>query len=443
MNSFTGFMHEVNSGNVNWVKILQGSFTPALVATIAATFALSIEQALQFQQAVQGASLNSATSFGNTTAAMTNGAYAISVATGQSASDVETALGQVSTVYKNTADAMQVTNDISQFATTEQMSMAAATSLLLPLLQNWNISAGDVGNTIATLGESTQNGKLSIDQLASSLSAAGTSLQGKTSLSDAIADLQALSTVKGTTPTGILQEFATIVSGANNTNLAVDGIFGNMTTAITSGPNGLITAFGLIGNKMNTLGTVAATQLATQLGMTPDGINTALKITASDFVGLSGLANTFLKNLLPLQTWFAANQTDLDKFKEVWTTLIADLEVAAIPAVVKAMLDILSGADVLAKLFNEGTSGMSNPNSTISSITSGLSSNVYSLANSNNPFAGFQILADSFTEGIALLVSTVGGKGTSTAVTNNTTINNGTPGHVASTATTSQSPSSQ
>jgi hypothetical protein len=431
MSEFTNFLSEVNSGQVNWIKILQGSFTPALIATIASTFALSIEQALQFQQAVQGASLNTQTSFGNTTASMTNGAYAISAATGQSANDVEQALGQVSLVYKNYNDALEVTNGLAEFATTEHLSMGSALTTVLPLLQQWNVSAGDAANIMATLGESTSFGKLSIGDLANMLASAGPQLRSLISLPNAISQLQEASTVPGFTPDAIKNMFDVVVQGASNAQPQINAIFGNMGKDLQTG--GFGQALDAINAKIQGWGS-SAQIVGQQFGLTASTISENLKSPTQAFSNIDTLAATFLKNLQPLQAWFTENQTSLDKFKEVWATLIADLEVAAVPAFLSAMLKVLDGADTLTKIFNEGANG---PTST--AVTTGLSSDMVNAATSNNPFAGFRILADSFTEGINQLIGQFNKSGGST---NNTTINvSGAPGHVASTATSSQLPS--
>lgn len=401
MNQIMQFVQSANGQAIDWKKILGSTVTPALMATIASTFALAVTQALQFQSSVQAASLNTATSFANTSASMQDGAYGISSATGQSANDVETAIGQVSMVYKNYNDALTVTNDLAEFATTEHLSMADALSMMLPLLQSWGVSASDAGNVMAALGESTAMGKIPIDQLAASLQKAGTSLSGLTTLPAAIADLQSLSNAPGSTPTGILNNFDVIVSGANKTNLAVNGIFGDMSKAITSGPNGLLTAFDLIASKMQELGQTKATALASSVGISVDGISTDLKIPLGDFQNLEDGATKFLENLKPLEQWFHDNQTLLDKFKEAWMTLVADLGTKVGPGILQGLLDLLNGADTLMKIFNEGTSGP-----TAQSVQSGIlaqgSDDVRDVMQGKSGALG-SLIVDSIKEGFASL----------------------------------------
>ena len=396
INQLTTVINVANSQSIDWSRIMTKTLTPALVAGIASTFALAISQALQFQSAVQAASLNTTTAFGNTTNQMADGAYQISEATGQSANDVESAIGQVSMVYKNYGDALTVTNDLAQFATVEHLSMADAITQVLPLLQAWNVSAGNAGNIMATLGQSTSFGKLSIAQLVDMLTGAGPALSNLTTLPDAISQLQEASTVPGFSPSDIQNLFSVIVKGAQNVKSPVNAVFGDMGTALKTG--GFGKAIDDITNKIKAWGPTAQT-VATQFGVSANTITDSLKGPQNAFVDIDNKANLFLKNVQPLADWFAANQTLLDKFKEAWTTLVADLEVAVVPKFIQALLDTLNGADVLTKIFNEGSNG---PTST--AVTAGLGQDIMQQAASNNPLAGFKIIADSFIDGINQLV---------------------------------------
>lgn len=339
LTKITQFMDVANGQSINWVSILQGSFTPALIATIAGTFALSIEQALNFQNAVQDASLNTTTAFGNTTAAMTSGAFAISDATTQSAVDVEKALGQVSTVYKNYNDAQTVAGDVAQYASAEHISMADALNTVLPLLQQWNISATDAGTVLATLGQSTAYGKLSIEQLSSALSEAGPALRNLTTLPQAIAQLQEASTVPGFTPDAVLNMFKVLVSGANGTAPQVNAIFGKMTGDIGND-------FDKITGKIKEMGP-SFQLVAGQFGISSATVSEALSGPAKAFKDVDALASGVIKSLQPLSAWWESNKTTVDELKESWNKFSNALQLFAIPDSIKvlgAFFDTMTGA---------------------------------------------------------------------------------------------------
>lgn len=404
LNQIQQFVQNANGQAINWRSILGSTVTPALMATIASAFALSVAQALQFQAAVQGASLNTTTAFGNTTAAMTNGAYNISAATGQSANDVENAIGQVSMVYKNYNDALTVTNDLAQFATVEHLNLADAIGVGLPLLQQWGVSAGDAANVLATLGESTSFGKLSISQLTDMLTNAGPALSKLTTLPQAIAQLQEASTVPGFTPDAIKNMFDVVVQGAQNVKDPVNKIFGDMATSLATG--GFAKALDNISNKIQGWGSDAQI-VGKQFGLTANTISENLTAPANAFSDINELAKQFLQNLEPLNKWFTDNQTMIDKFKEAWATLIADLEKAAVPPLIEAMIKVLDGADVLTKIFSEGVNGP-----TANTVSTGLTSMGVSNLNSvesGNLSALPGLIGDAFLKGISNLVQYIGG----------------------------------
>lgn len=425
LNQISQFVQNANGQFVNWNKILSGAVTPALMATIASTFAIAINQALQFQAAVQGASLNTTTAFGNTTAAMTNGAYAISDATGQSANDVENAVGQVSMVYKNYNDALAVTNDLAEYAATEHISLATAVAQALPLLQNWGVSAGDASTVLAALGESTASGLIPLQQMIDLMTKSGQAMKGIISPQQMIAQVMAASQVPGFTPADIGNFTDIIVKGVQNAQDPVNKIFGDMATYV-KGPDGLGGAMDAIEGKIQSWGKDAQT-IGPTFGLQANTISDAMKAPIKSFTDVGNLADTFLKNLEPLNKWFEDNETLLDKFKRVWEELVNDLGKNIGPGILQGLLDVLQGADVLTKIMNEALGGSGNTLQTVqagyqaegkqdvSNITSGLSgmfsgnSSIY--RQSANQFIGGAagLTKDAFMDGVTMLINALTG----------------------------------
>lgn len=453
LNALKDFMSEANSGQIDWVNILQGTFTPALIATIASTFALSMEQALNFQSSLQTSSLNTTNSLQANAAAMSNSIYATSSATGESANDIATALGIVGSAYKDTSDQATILGDLSQYAATEGITVTEAAQQLIPLLQNWGVTGSNAATVMAAIGQSTANGIIPLQTMIDLMTSSGQALKSIITPQSMIAQLVTASQVPGFTPSDMANMTNVIVTGVQNAKSPVNAVFGDMSTYL-QGPSGLGGAMDAIEAKIKAWGP-AAQSIAPSFGLLANTISDNMDAPVNAFATVNKLAQQWLTNLTPLATWFKNNETVMDKLKEVWATIVADLQVTAMPAFLTAMLKLLDGADVLIKLFNDITGenasndygnqvGMEDylpgkAPSTTNQIESGLASGI----NLSNPTTAVQSLGNALTLGIVAAFQQFFGGSVGNTTNNNTVNNNITAGRVTTAAASSdQLPSS-
>lgn len=271
--SIQQFVSSMNSQQVSWTQILTKSITPALMASIASSFAMAVTQALKFQNALQAASLNTSDSFKVNSGGITDSVLEISKSTGQSASDVATAMGILGNSYKDAGTQLAILNDISKVATIRNLALAEAVEYLNPVLQNWGIdTVPEANRTISALSYATSLGKIQFDDLTKSISEAGFALRGSISASDAAIQLEKLSTVSGQTSQMVISQFDVISKGLVDTysNLNVlNGGFDHMQNLLKTG--GLPAVFQQISDTLRQAGPAAA-ELGKNMGFTAEQV---------------------------------------------------------------------------------------------------------------------------------------------------------------------------
>ena len=318
-NNITQFVSTMNRQEVDWTQILSKSITPSLIATIAATFALGVTQALAYQQALQTSSTQAAGSVGSNTAAMSDSVIATSDATGQSAVDIANALGQIQQIYKDTADAQQVMDAMAKQATITGQSMGDTVAMLMPLFQNWGESASNVGEDINVMDGFVQLGHLNIDTLSKSMTEAGPAMKAAgDNIQDVAGQLEEISDVKGMTNDTVVSVFDAITKAITNTkdplNFFVGGV-GKIKEDVTDG--GIPLAFQDIVNHIKLAGSNADI-LASGFGLTADQVLVLQQTSSSAFSGITKNVKDTIPTLGTLDDRLNANLTDIDRMKIAW-----------------------------------------------------------------------------------------------------------------------------
>lgn len=309
LNKIYSFVDEANSQSINWVSILQGSFTPALIATIASTFAASVTQALSFQNQMAqiGANVPSAVTPG--IGKVTDSLADLAIQTGQKTQDVADAYAQLTKYFNgNTDAASSVTQQLSELATLGVAPLGDLISQVVPLLQAWNVTTGtDAVTAINALYQAYQGGHLSFQQLTDDLQAVGVPLSTtNTSIGQVAASMAALSTVPGQTASTVSDAFKAIGNAVQQG--ALDPL------------NHLHTEFGSIGNDIDKAGIQKALSdisadfqgpianaqaLGKAIGISPDVVTSFNKNTTSMFDQLIKDQTTVIANEATINKAFA------------------------------------------------------------------------------------------------------------------------------------------
>ncbi len=325
--SITSFVSQMNNQQVSWTSILSKSITPALMASIASTFALAITQALQFQNALQTASLNTSDSFKTNSGGITDSVLNIASSTGQSASDVAQAMGILGNSYKDAATQLGILNDMSKIATIRNISLADAVNTLNPVLQNWGIdTVAGADDALTALNYATSVGKVQFDQLTDAIAGAGIALRGSISASDAALQLETLSNVAGETGNMVVSQFDVISKGIvdmlSPLNL-LNGGFDHMQTLLKTG--GLPAVFQQISDTLRQAGP-AAMELGKQMGFTAEQVKVLVGSGLDGaFIKAKDAADDANKSVKSLNQSFAESMTLTKELGMVWNAIMTDI----------------------------------------------------------------------------------------------------------------------
>lgn len=347
------FVNSMNKQEVSWTQILSKSITPALIGTIASTFAIAVSQALQFQNAMQQSSLSAADSFGTNSAKMTGSVLDTSSATGKSATDVAAALGTIQQVYKDTADAQKVLNAVTEEASIRDIDAANAASMLVPLFQQWGENANNVSKDLAVINESVKDGKINFNDLTTALTESGVSMSkvGLT-IPQVAAQLALISDRSGLTSDAVLQVFSNISKAVQDPNDKLNLLMGGinkMADDLKAG--GLAKAFQDIADHINSAGNNASSLYDGVVGDSK-AITEFKTQGKSAFAEILPASQKLIDNTATLEQQMQDNMTVTKELGKAWTNFVNDLLAGPIPALEKALTDLLSGADTLSKLFS-------------------------------------------------------------------------------------------
>jgi hypothetical protein len=319
------------------VNILQGTFTPALIATIASSFALAIEQAIQFQGQVAGMNAQlSNTEGGATDTSTAVGTLGTIVdSTGQSSTDLAETYGAMLQQFNgNTQAAQQVTTALGQLAEMGIAPLSTLTQQALGLFQAWNITTGsEAVSALNGMYQAVQSGNMSWSDMTDSLESVGGALHTtNTTISETAAAMQSLSKTPGATPADVASDFNAIAQAAANGANPLNGLhtqFGNISTDINKG--GLNQA--LVDLQTDLSGSATQAQaLGSAIGIPPNAITQLNDLHTTQFKNILSDQEAIIANNKTIAQGFtqyqATNPTaglwnkTLSTFGEVGTSLI-------------------------------------------------------------------------------------------------------------------------
>lgn len=429
------FVSSMNRQEVSWTQILSKSITPALIAGIASTFAIAITQALQFQNAMQASSLGAADSFGKNSALMSDAVLGTSSDTGKSATDVAAALGIIQQAYKDTADAQQILNTVSEEASIRDIDAAKAAAILVPLFKQWGENAANTSIDMAVINASVKAGTINFDDLTSALTDSGIAMQKVgMSIPETATQLELISAKSGLTGDVVLQVFSSITRAiqdpTDKLNVLLGGI-GKVSEDIKKGGLGLV--FEDIATHIKNAGTVATalyggvvgdSKAITELGMTTKNL-----ATSTD--GFQKL----IDDNKDLNKQVQENMTATKELGKAWTNFVNALLGGPIPELEKALTNMLTGATSLVTMLNGGAKGKEE---TQAVITGGSQAFMESLHAKNPDMKDVaNVLFQPFIVGMASFIdqlkSDFGGGGGSTAGVSNKSTYVNAPIHINST----------
>jgi hypothetical protein len=321
LTTVSSFIDQMNSQQVDWENILAGALDTSIISGIASSFALAIEQTVNFQSSLlnlnnsaagTASALNSST--GDITNSMVDLAGQTGAGLGQATAAYEALFKQVS----NTGAASQLTGEIGEIAMETGTSLSTLMPQVITLFNQWGITTlPQAQSALQGLVESAATGKFSFQDLLSMISQEGPLLQGKTNVSDLAYQLEGLSNISTLSTSTISQLFSTIAQqGANP--LSNFSLLTGVSDNTLSGANGLVTAFQKLSGFIQSSGSAAqtfgnltglATPVVAQLGATSAISYGQATVGIKQAQGAATDLQTYLDNHLTAQ----------DKFMQAWS----------------------------------------------------------------------------------------------------------------------------
>ena len=348
--NITSFVSQMNRQEVNWTQILSKTISPALIAGIAATFAASITQAMQLQNAVTSSSQSAGSAFGNSAGAMTDSALALSSATGESATDIATAMGVVGQSFKDTATAQAVLNTVTDEAYIKGTSVVDMANLLVPLFKQWNVNATDVPQTMADINAAVQAGTIPFQELISNLTTVGPALQNYTNLADAAGQTELVSAQPGMNSESALNGLSTLAKAVQEPLSQVGVMLSGITSTIKTG--GISSGFAEMTAKLQGFGAVAQT-IGQTWGLSANTISTLLKQNATDLKQTGVQWDSLKTKVGTLDSQMTKSETATKDLTAAWVKFNNDLQKFVVPAALGALTTAISLVDDAVKGLGE------------------------------------------------------------------------------------------
>lgn len=333
------FISSMNDQEISWTQVLSKNLTPALMASIASTFAIAITQALQFQNAVTNASQAAGSTFGSTSAAMSDAAAAFSEKTGASATDTADAMGIIGQTFKDTATAQDVLNTVTEEAQIKGTSVAQMATILVPLFKEWGVSGADTANAMAVLNSSVAAGAIPFDTLVQTLTDVGPSLKSVTDIQHAASEAELASVAPGMDAATAMNALKVAAQDVQNPLSTAGVLLGNLGDTIRS--KGLGAAFGEIATKIQAAGS-AAQVLYQQTGLVADSISHLQTSGVPALDAVDGAAAKLITTTKPLPQQLEDSLTITKKLGMAWNEFVTSLMTTVAPPFIKLLTDGLA-----------------------------------------------------------------------------------------------------
>ncbi len=326
-NTITSFVSSMNKQEVDWTSILSRTISPAIISGIAASFAMAIESAVSFQNAMQLAGANSQASFNAASDQMSSAALGISNATGASAAETAAALGKLTQLFgKDTPTAIAATNEAAQLASITGMSLADTVNMLIPIFDAWGIkTVPQVTQAVTDLYTASQNGKIPLKELADTLANSGVALQGKTTFQDAAIGIEEISNQAGMTKDTTVAAFNAIAQAVlnpyNNLNILSGGV-GALSKALDTG--GIVAGFEKVSDAIHKSG-LPLSLFAQYTNLSTEATKSLGAQTDTVYANTSASIKNVIANEKDLNTEFYANMTLTKELGLLWNAIFNTL----------------------------------------------------------------------------------------------------------------------
>lgn len=324
--TITNFVSSMNKQEVNWTNILSRSISPAIIAGIASTFALAIGQALNFTNAMGQAAANSSQAFTSNLAGAGQAALDIQAQTGQSASAIASSMGIATQALGNYAAGQALVTQASKIALVTGIPLATLVQKLTSVFTEWGINtAPEVTQGIINLFGAAQQGRVPLQQLLDVMAQTGAALQGKTSIDEAAASLEALSNQSGMTADAASKIFIKLSDGFVDFNQGIlnstVGIKNMDKTIKESGMAGII---GQLEKYMNGVSEHTAQIMGNNAGFDKTTI-AHLKLASENYKTIGEDTDIIVKNMALLGERAENTLTPTMKIRVAWSAILSDL----------------------------------------------------------------------------------------------------------------------
>ena len=349
------FVSKMNEGSINWQKILTEGISDAVLVGIAGTFAEALASSIDFNNALVNSSNNSSQAFTSNLQSAAQSAISTSNATGQSASDVVDAYAYASTALNDYAAGHALVDEAAKISTATGLNLMDVVKASTDAMQQWQVPTSDVASALQTLyGESLQ-GKVGFMQLLDSMSTTGPMLNAISTIQDAGATIEGLSTQTGMTAKSATEFFNGMTTSLDNqadaTKGATFGLGGLQKQQELIKNLGLSGYFSTLEGNMKTMGADTASILAQHAGFSPDVVQ---NIIAADvaYQDLQGRVADIARNAPALGKSAEGNLSSATKLSQVWTRIKNDVMEIFGPVTMKALEVFTTNMNAIATVLD-------------------------------------------------------------------------------------------
>jgi hypothetical protein len=348
-NKITQFVDNMNHQEVSWTEILAKDVSPALIASIAATVATSITQALQLQTAVQAAQQTTNPEAGQTAADMTAQSIALSEQTGQSAQDIANAMAIVNQTFKNTADSQAILNTVTDESYIKGTSVVSMAQQLVPLFQEWGVTGAQSAQVMADINAAVASGEIPFNTLIDNLTQVGPALSKVSNLQDVASGAELASATPGMDAASALQGVQTMAQAVQNPLSQAGVLLGGIVNKIKTG--GIGAGFADIASHIQSAGS-AAQALYGNIGLDANSITHFQNTSTPALLAIDQQILELIKNAGTLPDQMKKSETATKDLMAAWNTFVDILLTNEAPPLLKVLTDGLSGISNATKAYD-------------------------------------------------------------------------------------------